>query len=59
MKVELLMDSVYQVVEYEYGCRINNVTYDICLTEPNRVVLFQGTLTDCEAYIKFKKGGDL
>ena len=43
-RVELIMDSTYQVVE-----RFNNSEFD--------EVLFQGSLADCEAYIKLNEQG--
>ncbi len=43
-KVELLIDSTYQVVD---------------ISDEDRVTVHQGSLADCEAFIRLKNGGYL
>lgn len=54
-KVEPLMDTTYQVVEYSdcYVDENNRYAYE------NITVMFQGSLTDCEAWIRLTEGGYL
>lgn len=56
-RVEHMKDNTYEVVETttEYGERLN--AYE---SEENKVTkesVFQGTLSDCESYIRLKEKG--
>lgn len=53
-KVEWFMDSTYRVLEFKEGVSWGEEPYS-----PGYVVVFQGSISDCEAYIRLEEGGYL
>ena len=56
-KVRFLQDDIYEVVEIVTTYRERTSAYD---SEPNTVEenkVYQGGLSDCEAYIRLREGG--
>ena len=47
LKVRHLMDDTYQVVEF-------SLSDDDCYEYEDEIVLHQGSLADCEAYVRLK-----
>ena len=57
-KVQLLQNGVYQIFAWEKD--FTNITYDPPQGGINyETPVFQGTLPECEAWIKLKEGGYL
>lgn len=56
-RVNLLKDNNYEVIEttITYGKKISAYDSEPSKVEKNKV--FQGTLADCEAYIRLCEGG--
>lgn len=50
-KVEHLCDDTYQVIRYPFDYYYDAITYE------SRAMEYQGSLSDCEAYIRLKEGG--